>query len=117
LKIISRIFEGMCLFSLLALLFIGFVFPYQNTRFHFDGLVSMNEGWDYSVNATLVKDVKLPYTNYETKVGDTFSISRILPEAFKDPQAVCIFTAYNSVRATLDGKEIYSYGYSNSDYL
>lgn len=116
-KTISRIFEGMCLFSLLALLFIGFVFPYQNTRFHFDGLVSMNEGWDYSVNATLVKDVKLPYTNYETKVGDTFSISRILPEAFKDPQAVCIFTAYNSVRATLDGKEIYSYGYSNSDYL
>jgi len=117
LKIISRIFEGMCLFSLLVFLFIGFVFPYQNTGFHFDGLVSMNEGWDYSVNDKLIKDVNLPYTNNETKAGDTFSISRILPEAFKDAQAVCIFTAYDSVRATLDGKEIYSYGYNNSDYL
>ena len=116
-KIIGRIFEGMCLFALLVFLFIGFIFPYQNTGFYFDDLVSMNEGWDYKVNDKLIKDVKLPYKNPETKVGDTFSISRILPEAFKDSQAVCIFTAYDSVRAMLDGKEIYSYGYNNSQYL
>ncbi|HOV26748.1 MAG TPA: diguanylate cyclase [Pseudobacteroides sp.] len=116
-KIINRIFEGLCLFSLLVFLLIGFLFPHQNTGFHFDSLVSMNEGWDYSVNDKLIKDIKLPYKNYETNVGDTFSISRILPEAFKDSQAVCIFTAYDSVRATLDGKEIYSYGYNNSNHL
>ncbi|KNY27268.1 GGDEF domain-containing protein [Pseudobacteroides cellulosolvens] len=116
-KIIGHIFDGLCLFSLLMLLCIVFIFPYQSTRFCFDGLVTMDEGWNYSVNAKLFKDVKLPYKNYETKVGDTFSISRILPDAFKDSQAVCIFTAYDSVRATLDGKEIYSYGYSYSDYL
>ncbi len=77
----------------------------------------MNEGWNYSTNSILVKDIELPYTNDETKVGDTFSIYRVLPEAFKDSQAVVIFTAYDSIRATLDGKEIYSYGYSNSDNL
>lgn len=115
-KTISRIFEGLCLFSLLVLLYIGFIFPHQNTAFNFNALVPMNEGWNYSVNAMLVKDVELPYKNYETKVGDTFSISRILPEAFKDSQAVCIFTAYDSVRATIDGKEIYSYGYNYSDF-
>ena len=116
-KIISRIFEVMCLVSLIVFLFISFSFPYQNTGVDFDDLFSMNEGWDYSVNDKLIKDVKLPYKNYETKVGDTFSISRILPEAFKDSQAVCIFTAYDSVRATLDGIEIYSYGYNNTDHL
>lgn len=30
---------------------------------------------------------------------------------------MCIFTAYDSVRATLDGKEIYSYGYNYSNHL
>lgn len=115
-KIISRIFEGLCLFSLLVLLCIAFIFPHQNTRFHFDDLVSMNEGWNYSVNSNLTEDVNLPYKSYETNVGDTFSISRILPEPFIEPQAVCIFTAYDSVRATLDGKEIYSYGNIYSDY-
>jgi len=116
LKIISRIFEGICLFALLVFLFVGFIFPYQNTGVQFEELISMNEGWDYRVNDKLVKNVKLPYTNYETKAGDTFSISRILPETFKDSQALCIFTAYDSVRVTLDGKEIYSYGYNNSQY-
>lgn len=115
-KIISHIFEGLCLFSLLVILCIGFILPHQNTRFHFDDMVSMNEGWKYSENANLTIDVSLPYKSFGTEAGDTFSISRILPEPFKEPQAVCIFTAYNSVRATLDGKEIYSYGNIYSDY-
>lgn len=107
----------MCLFSLLVFILIGFIFPYQNTGFYFDSMISMNEGWDYRVNDKIINDVKLPYKNYETKVGDTFSISRILPEEFKESQAVCIFTAYDSVRATLDGEEIYSYGYQYSKHL
>jgi len=57
LKIISRIFEGICLFSLLVFLFVGFVFPYQNTGVQFEKLVSMNEGWDYRVNDKLVKNI------------------------------------------------------------
>lgn len=80
----------MCLFSLVVFLLIGFIFPYQNTGFYFDELVSMNEGWDYRVNDKLIKDVKLPYKNNETRLGILFPFPEYFLKHLKNHRQ-CVF--------------------------